>query len=157
MEIGPGPPFFAFPCSSTVYGAGEKNPRFFEFFSYFCGHFENRSSRAPVGKTKFQQPFFWKPLHITLISVKGAALLAVRRPTEAAGHPEDHLHFNRRTTSLYALSHTSHFYNIQPNTFVNIIPIPESESESHESACGVDPVHPETGYWTAVRFHDRRR
>ena len=53
VEIGPGPPFFAFPCSSTIYGAGEKNPRFFDFFSYFWGHFEDRSSRDPVGKTKF--------------------------------------------------------------------------------------------------------
>ena len=51
--FGRGDPFFAFSCSSTIYGAGEKNPRFFDFFSYFFGHFENRSSRAPLGKSKF--------------------------------------------------------------------------------------------------------
>ena len=53
VEIGPGAWFFAFPSGSTMCGAGGKNPRFFEFFPYFFGNFENRSSRTPVGKSKF--------------------------------------------------------------------------------------------------------
>lgn len=46
--------FFAFPASPTMYGAGGKNMRFFYFFSYFFGHFENRSSRASVGNLCFR-------------------------------------------------------------------------------------------------------
>ena len=45
VEIDTGTPFFAFPCSSTIYGAGEKNPYFFE-------PLEDRSSR-PLGETDF--------------------------------------------------------------------------------------------------------
>ena len=46
-EIGTTAGFFAFPASSTMYGAGEKKSGFFEFFFYFFGNFENRRSRDP--------------------------------------------------------------------------------------------------------------
>ena len=51
VEIAAVVPFFAFYPSATMYGAGEKNPRFFDFFSYFFQPLENSRSRNPLGKT----------------------------------------------------------------------------------------------------------
>ena len=45
VEIAAVVPFFAFYPSDMMYGAGEKNPRFFGFFLFFFQPLENPSSR----------------------------------------------------------------------------------------------------------------